>query len=193
ALEEHTIGLDAHVLLDRADERRALGLAARVLPAPRHQTVAQLIGLVRLVRDDAVGLRAVLLGQSLPAVLANPSIGLRADAGLNLGGGLLPEPAILVDHLLGLRGSGLRRGLGEHALRAQLDGRRMRLREAVRRGVELDLRAEHRLLSEPAVDLRTDVRLPETHQRAVAVTNLDEILPVSIAEVQRRLRLTRDL
>src|SRR5699024_1142567 len=67
------------------------------------------------------------------------------------------------------------------------------LREAVRRGVELDLRAEHRLLSEPAVDLRTDVRLPETHQRAVAVTNLDEILPVSIAEVQRRLRLTRDL
>src|SRR5699024_2239402 len=108
ALEEHTIGLDAHVLLDRADERRALGLAARVLPAPRHQTVAQLIGLVRLVRDDAVGLRAVLLGESLPAVLANPSIGLRADAGLNLGGGLLPEPAILVDHLLGLRGSGLR-------------------------------------------------------------------------------------
>src|SRR5699024_10017708 len=75
ALEEHTVRGDPDILLDRADQRGSLGLATGVLPAPRHETVAQLGRLVRLVRDDAVGLRAVLPGQLLPAVLADPPVG----------------------------------------------------------------------------------------------------------------------
>src|SRR5690625_3484391 len=96
ALEKNPVLSDPYVLLDRANQLRALRAAPSESPTTRHNAVAQLLRLVGLVGHETINRCPILPGQALPAILTDTPVNLRADPRLNLRNSLTSKPAILV-------------------------------------------------------------------------------------------------
>src|SRR5699024_10149842 len=96
ALEKNPVLSDPYVLLDRANQLRALRAAPSESPTTRHNAVAQLLRLVGLVGHETITPCPILPGQALPAILTDTPVNLRADPRLNLRNSLTSKPAILV-------------------------------------------------------------------------------------------------